>query len=67
WWTIGFGLAAYLASMDGDLTAALVFAAVFGIVFGGGMQAIKRAPPPKRARKRPARPMGRLIRPRESA
>lgn len=42
WLVIAFGLAIFFGSIDKDLATALIFASVFGLVYGGGMSMLKR-------------------------
>ena len=66
WWTLALGVGLYFASANGDLAASITFASVFGFIFGGGMQAVKKTPqkaPYRYKKRRMKRPYGQLMRP----
>lgn len=42
WLAIALGLAVFFGSIDKNFGATLVFASIFGLVYGGGMSMLKR-------------------------
>ncbi|MEO0412725.1 MAG: hypothetical protein AAF221_12895 [Pseudomonadota bacterium] len=42
WLAVSVGLAVFFGSIDKDFAAALIFASIFGLVYGGGMSMLKR-------------------------
>lgn len=58
WLAIAMGLAVFLGSIDKDLATALIFASVFGLVYGGGMSLLK--PPSMLGKKAASNAQGRL-------
>lgn len=45
WWSLALGVGVFIASIDGDMAAAITFASVFGFIFGGHMQVIRKTQP----------------------
>lgn len=42
WLCIALGVAVYLGSVDKNLATALIFASIFGLVYGGSASLLKR-------------------------